>query len=331
MKRPSLVVLDVGHGSAAVLLGSGGVVVVDTGKGGILLDFLRDIGVRVVDTLLISHADADHIRNAPDLLLDREIVVKKLCYNTDASKKSQLWKDFQLAIRYARRTKQLSAEPQLTTSQTGRLDCGEVSVEVLYPPPEEATSGPGGAGTAGDALTANSMSAVVRIGIPGGPKVLLAGDVEGDCLRLWAEEKIAPSADVLVFPHHGGNPGPHDPATFARELTLAVNPGVIIFSIHRALYNLPRPEIIDAIRRCRPEVHIMCTQLSAHCSASLPSGEPTHLSDLPAQGKSERSCCAGSIVIDLSKRSSALLPMADDHHQFVRTVIGEPFCTRKIR
>jgi beta-lactamase superfamily II metal-dependent hydrolase len=46
MLCPSLVVLDVGHGSAAVLFDKSGVVAVDAGKGGVLLDFLRAEGIK---------------------------------------------------------------------------------------------------------------------------------------------------------------------------------------------------------------------------------------------------------------------------------------------
>jgi hypothetical protein len=42
MNRPSLVVLDVGHGNAAVLLDTKGVVVIDAGRGGCLIDFLKE-------------------------------------------------------------------------------------------------------------------------------------------------------------------------------------------------------------------------------------------------------------------------------------------------
>jgi competence protein ComEC len=56
MKRPSLVVLDVGHGNAAVLFDSGGLIVIDAGKGGVLIDFLREQGITEVDILLVSHA-----------------------------------------------------------------------------------------------------------------------------------------------------------------------------------------------------------------------------------------------------------------------------------
>jgi hypothetical protein len=40
MNRPSLLILDVGHGNVAVLLDTGGVIVIDAGKGGLIIDVL---------------------------------------------------------------------------------------------------------------------------------------------------------------------------------------------------------------------------------------------------------------------------------------------------
>jgi len=42
MKPICLAILDVGHGNAAVLLDTGGVIVIDAGKGGIILEVLLD-------------------------------------------------------------------------------------------------------------------------------------------------------------------------------------------------------------------------------------------------------------------------------------------------
>jgi competence protein ComEC len=330
MNRPSLVVLDVGHGNAAVLLDSRGVVVIDAGKGGVLLDFLRQAGIKVIDLLLVSHADTDHIRNAPDLLLDREIKVIRVCYNSDSSKQSRVWKHFRKAIKTARREKGLIAEPQLTTSQTGNLNRGTVQVEVLYPPPETAGSGPGGTTEEDDPLTSNSMSVVVRLTTSQGPMVLLAGDAESSCLQTWREDKVDPKAKVLIFPHHGGNPGQDDPASFAVGLTQAVRPEVVVFSIHRSQYHLPRVDVVEAVRRTAPGARLVCTQLSAHCVDPLPSGHRPHLSEFPAHGKRDNGCCAGTIVIDLSQGPPELLPHADQHMQFIRTLGGNPLCTRNV-
>jgi competence protein ComEC len=271
MNRPSLAVLDVGHGNCAVLFDSKGTTVIDGGKSGVLIDFLRQLKIRVVHSLLISHSDEDHILNATDLLLDQKISVYSVYYNSDSSQQSVAWQCFRKAVKEARRNKHTLAEPQLTTSQTGRLKRGSIEIEVLFPFPETAGSGPGGTDEEGTAITSNSMSAVIRLSKSGEKMVMLAGDVERGCLAAWAEEQVDPNASILVFPHHGGNPGKHDRVKFATELVQAVKPTMVVFSIHRSRFGLPKSDVVDAVRAAAPGVRIACTQLSTQCAANVPS------------------------------------------------------------
>jgi competence protein ComEC len=278
--------------------------------------------------LLISHADSDHVGNAQDLLLDDEIRVGVICYNSDPSKQSRVWQAFRKAIKVGRREKNLVANSQLTVTQTGNLDRGAVHVEVLYPYPETAASGPGGVDEEGMPLKSNSMSAVIRLKTAKGPMVMLAGDVEPGCLNAWREESVDPKAAVLVFPHHGGRPGDNDPVTFATEFVQAVKPKVVIFSIHRSWHSLPREDVVAAVRHHAPGVRIACTQLSTHCSASTPAVPGSHLNQLLAHGKRENACCAGTIVIDLGGDQPVISPPADQHLAFIRTLGGNPLCVR---
>jgi competence protein ComEC len=160
--------------------------------------------------------------------------------------------------------------------------------------------------------------------------VLLAGDVERGCLSLWAEEGVDPAARVLVFPHHGGKPGDEEAAGFAVDLTRAVKPEVVVFSIHRSQYELPQPEVVEAVRRHAPGVRVVCTQLSSHCVDPVPDVARTHLSKHTAHGKLVGHCCAGTIVIDLSKEPLELLPIAGQHLRFIQELGGDPLCLREL-
>jgi beta-lactamase superfamily II metal-dependent hydrolase len=284
--------------------------------------------IKLVDVLLISHADSDHVGDAQDLLLDDDIKVGVVCYNSDASKQSRVWQAFRKAIKEGRREKNLVAHAQLTSTQTGALDCGVVNVEVLYPHPETAASGPGGMDEDGKPLTSNSMSAVIRLKTAKGPMVMLAGDVQPSCLDAWREEKVDPEASVLVFPHHGGRPGDNDPVEFATEFVKAVKPKTVIFSIHRSWYSLPREDVVAAVRQHAPGVRVVCTQLSKHCSASTPAAPGSHLNQLLAHGKRENACCAGTIVIDLAGDVPVISPPAEQHFAFINTLSGEPLCIK---
>jgi competence protein ComEC len=329
MKRPSLVVLDVGHGNAAVLIDTAGVVVIDAGKGGVILDFLERLGIRAVDVLLISHADDDHVGSAPHLLIDPKVLVKKVYYNSDASKDTRSWNTFAEAIRMARIEKNLEAHPELTTSLSGHLDQGEIGIEILFPTPEMGTSAPGGRVKDGRSITSNSMSAAVKLNKAGKSMILLAGDVEQGCLDLWRSERTDPRADVLVFPHHGGLPGDTEPAAFATDLCNLVQPRAVIFSIHRTRFLLPNPDIIRAILGTVPGVRIACTQLSTWCARAVPNGIPSHILDLPAQGRESHFCCAGTIQIDLSGDEPVIYPRGADHLGFIDSSAESALCRGK--
>ena len=89
----ALVILDVGHGNAAVLLDSGKVVVFDAGPGSILLEFLREQNISHIDTVLLSHADKDHIGGLSALLASGTVSIGKVRANTDSLKGSNAWDD----------------------------------------------------------------------------------------------------------------------------------------------------------------------------------------------------------------------------------------------
>jgi len=65
-------------------------------------------------------------------------------------------------------------------------------------------------------------------------------------------------AKVLVFPHHGGNSGGANDQEFAQKLCGLVKPDVVLFSLHRSLYDNPREEIVQGVVAACPTAHIMC-------------------------------------------------------------------------
>src|SRR5271170_7946139 len=58
---PSLTVLDVGHGSCAILAEVTRIIVFDAGPKTGLLEFLLQHQIDTIDLVMISHADRDHI------------------------------------------------------------------------------------------------------------------------------------------------------------------------------------------------------------------------------------------------------------------------------
>jgi len=88
-----LTILDVGHGNCAILQDAHGVIVIDTGPGSHLLEYLDQQRIKRIDTILISHSDKDHIGGLAGLLTQEDVEIGRICLNTDAIKRTDSWED----------------------------------------------------------------------------------------------------------------------------------------------------------------------------------------------------------------------------------------------
>lgn len=322
-----LVILDVGHGNAAVLHDDHGVVVIDTAPGSALLEYLDQEGIQRIDTVLVSHADHDHIGGLVGLLAADITEVGRVVLNSDSLKDTGTWASLLQELDRRHGHDGFDVVLSLIRDKTGRFDQGSISVEVLGPGPYLAGRGPGAKDRQGRRIATNSVSAVIRLSRDGEPIALLPGDLDEiglDELILSGEDLRAP---LLVFPHHGGLPRAGDSRGFTRRLCELVSPKTVIFSIGRGRHSTPRPEVIEEVRTAVPGVRIACTQLSDHCSASVPAQDPPHLNPEFSLGRSQRHCCAGSLVLGLD-RSLSLLPLAEDHYDFISSAAPSALCRR---
>jgi len=257
-----LIVLDVGHGSAAVLHDEGGTVVFDTGKGAHVALHLAAAGVKQVQAMLLSHADADHIGGAATLLLNKDLSIGEVLLNPDPSKDSTVFEQLRYVLAEAHERSGTRITPALTTGT--RIDRDGANIEILHPPAVKALSGVGGKSGTGKRHTSNSMSAAIRVSRGTKSSVLLAADIEFDCLDDWKDRAVQPTACVLVFPHHGGLPGTGDEeaaSLFGFEITRMVMPEVVIFSNHKTKFDNPREGVLAGISKANPSTRFACTQL----------------------------------------------------------------------
>jgi competence protein ComEC len=261
-QNPYLIILDVGHGSAAVLHDEGGTVVFDTGKGAHVARHLDAAGVERVQAMLLSHADADHIGGAATLLMNKRLHVGEVLLNPDGSKDSAVFEQLRYALAEANQRVGTRITPKLTTST--QIKRKGATIEVLHPPDVKALAGVGGKSASGKRHTSNSMSAAIRVSRDGNLSVLLAADIEFDTLDDWKAQNFQPSATVLVYPHHGGMPGTSDKneaAVFGFEITRMVSPEIVVFSNHRTKFGNPRDEVVAAISKAAGGIRFACTQL----------------------------------------------------------------------
>ena len=320
-----LAILDVGHGNSAVLFVGGEVVVFDVGQRSGLLEFLSEHDVRNVKTVFLSHADKDHIGALTGLLSSQIVEIHRVVLNCDGLKKSAAWDDLVYELDRAHNAGELQFDVALVEGDLEEYD--NVKVEVIAPSRYLAAKGPGSTDRQERRITSNSMSAVIRISRDNRPIAVLPGDVDGTGLENLIESNVDAEAPVLVFPHHGGNPGATGVAKFVRRICELIKPQAVVFSIGRGRYATPNPELVRVLRQCLPDVRIVCTQLSQHCSESVPAVSPTHLTNAFALGRRDGCCCGGTVLIDLNK-SDGLQPDYDGHSAFIEASVATPLCKK---
>jgi len=235
-----------------------------------VLRHLKRLAVTDVQALFLSHADADHIGGAATLLLDTSIRVSRVFLNPDPTKMDPnlkklagVFQQLIYAIIEAEKRRDTVLETSLTINT--KLPRKGATVEILFPPATTAASGVTGADVSGNLLTSNSMSAAIRISFSPSAAVLLGGDIEFACLEEW-RTRGGFRAHTLVFPHHGGLPGQasgSEAAQFAQQLATIVQPEIVVFSIHRTRFGLPRDDVVNAVLRVVNNVRFLCTQLPA--------------------------------------------------------------------
>jgi competence protein ComEC len=177
--RPPLLLFDVGHGQAALLrTPDGHTILVDAGSRShptlarhVLLPALRSLGVRTLDLLVCTHADADHWNAMPELLA--EVNVRQLAVGRDTPPALRA-----AAQRHRVAIRRVAAGDTLHASARSRLI-------VL-----DATG-----------ATDNDASLALLFEIDG-RSILLPADREEAGLDALLERDLSPT-DVLVAPHHG--------------------------------------------------------------------------------------------------------------------------------
>lgn len=306
-------VLNVGHGSSTVIEEDGCVVVIDGGRGDALLRFLSLRGIARVDTVLVSHVDADHLGGLSLLLSSPEHRVDRVFVNPDR-RDTALWRDF-VSVMIDAKKRGSKFKLELTSVNPGKLLAGGCVLEVLGPSQELASRTADGQTAAGRRLNPNALSAVVRVWAGESPRLLLAGEIDRVGFDELRRDCSGLEADVLVFPHHGGLPGNSDPSAFAEEVTNAVEPKLVVFSIGRSKNIFPRPEIVTAVMKSAANVHIACTQLSKQCAVDVPA-ESRKLNSSLANDASGNTCCAGTLEVSLAKECS-YAPARTEHREFI--------------
>lgn len=190
---PEALVLAVGHGQAVIIdTGGGHAVLYDCGKlrnpsvgRRIIAPALWSRGIRTIDAVILSHADADHYNGLPDLL-DRFPVTEVLVPEGFAAGVANPGTAELLNLARSRGANVRSVVAG------DRWDAGATRFAVRHP---SAGWNP----SASD----NARSVVLEVS-HAGRHMLLTGDLDGQGLTAFTESARSARVDVMLSPHHGG-------------------------------------------------------------------------------------------------------------------------------
>jgi competence protein ComEC len=183
-----LAMCDVGQGDALVIhAGDGAGVVVDAGPDPGLVDgCLRRLDIEQVPLLVLTHFHADHVDGLEGVARGRPVGMVQVTSLADPP-------DAVIAVAAAARR---IGAPETVAVFDSTRQVGDVTLQVLWPTPDQPTTGPG------DGSTANNGSVVLLAQVRG-VRLLLTGDLEPPGQERLARLAPGLQVDVLKVPHHG--------------------------------------------------------------------------------------------------------------------------------
>ena len=229
-------VLDVGQGLAIALRTANHALVFDTGPAygpaidsgnRIVAPYLRAVGVRSLDGLILSHDDGDHTGGALSLL--QALPVSWLASSLHEMDPLPLVADEAFRCRAGQ-----------------RWDWDGIRFEVLHPPHERErddaappVKARGAAAGSGALRKKNDRGCVLRVVAPGG-NLLIPADVERPVEEALVAGGVPLAADVIVAGHHGSK------SSSTRAFVDAVRPAAAIVSAgYRNRFGHPHPEVLE--------------------------------------------------------------------------------------
>ena len=225
-----ITVLDVGQGNAALLEIPGGRTLLIDGGGFsnneifdvgafIVAPFLWNNKIRSIDTVLLTHPDADHMNGL--LFILKHFPVGRVI-STHLAAESAEYREFSDLIR-------IKGIPHPDFDALGASEeLNDVVIDYLYPPKNRRRGG----------LSGNNASIVLKTTF-NGISILFPGDLETVAEQeLVATAGRSLSADILLSPHHGSR------TSSSAALLDAVQPETVIVSARKSRYGFPSPEVL---------------------------------------------------------------------------------------
>ena len=235
-----VVVLDVGQGDSILILTPGGkTALVDAGEPGdgkLILDAMRRHGADHIDLLIATHAHADHIGAADEVI--KATAVGEVLYS-GVPNTTKNYEDFLLAVD-ARGVKLTRAAPGQVYELGGGARFLVLAPSEPFFKKEDLRSG-------GNEPNANSVVARFEYG---GFSMLLTGDAEAQTEERLMRSGANLSADVLKVGHHGSKYATTDEFLRRGEFKTAV-----ISAGNANRYGHPSQDVLDRLRAAQVRLY----------------------------------------------------------------------------
>jgi len=226
-----LTIFDVGQGLAVAAQTTNHTLMYDSGPGfnseansgnRILLPALRGMGIAHLDTLMLTHNDADHTGGALSLMQDMPIDIL-----------SSSLPDSSPILQHA-------AAQTIHCRDGQHWVWDDVNFEVLHPSAESYTD---------DTIKNNDRGCVLRIS-SGAHSILLTADIEKKSeIRLLRDHPDKLRSTLLVVPHHGSK------TSSSPDFVSAVLPGYAVFTAgYRNHFGHPKAEVVARYQEAGSEL-----------------------------------------------------------------------------
>ena len=158
---------------------------------------LKHLGVRRIDTLVLSHADLDHYCGVLDVV-DRVPVQRVLAPPQLLAEAESTPQESPTAVSYLVDGLRRRGVPIETVAAGWQQKFGSATLQVLWPPADLTTT------HANDTSLVMSIRVLPKTGGPG-RRVLLNADIQQHAITDLLESDVNLRADVCDLPHHGGH------------------------------------------------------------------------------------------------------------------------------
>jgi len=232
-----LTVLDVGQGDALLVQApTGHALLVDAGGGPgsfdvgarIVAPAVWALGTRRLDWLAVTHADLDHIGGATSVVAD--LRPREIWEGIPVPRERRLQ-----GVRDAGRA---HAAAWRTVATGHRLDLGDLTIEVLHPPPPAWER----------QKVRNDDSVVLRVRY-GEVEILLTGDAGAEFERAWPGTADRAAVRILKAAHHGSR------TSSSAAFVEAYRPQIVLISVGRGNpFGHPAPAVLARFAAIGAEV-----------------------------------------------------------------------------